>query len=626
MTLARRFLRDARTGFWHLRTGGPAQLQQWRQRRRVGRSNPPAVVDGPLLARYPAPVIGDRTPVFPNIRAGVILDDFSRLAFTYEWDAIPLSRTAWREQLDDLDLVFVESAWNGNGGQWAYQLTGESGVKDDVKELLSTCRARGIPTVFWNKEDPPHFDDFLEAAGLFDWVFTSDSRLIDSYRKALGHDRVKTLSFAAQPAVHNPARSSGPRTESGVAFAGMYFAHKYPERREQMQWLLGGAADAAAKTGDRFVVFSRQHGGDARYQFPDDLSSHVIGSLPYDRMPTAYKDFGAFLNVNSVVDSPSMCARRIFEISASGTPVVSAPSEATRRFFRTDEVFQPSTRQETADVVRALLRSPELRDRSVHLAQRTIWREHTYTHRAMEVMDALGLAHGDPTIRSCSAIVSTNRPQQLDHVLETVGSQRAVPLQLVLVTHGHTVDQDLLRDRARRSGVEDVVLLEADSSLSLGACLNLAIDAADGDVLAKIDDDDLYGPQYLADQISALRYAGTDIVGKQAHYMHLTASGAVLLRFPEREHKYTDFVMGPTMVGSRDVFRSIRFEDVTRGEDSAFQRAAVAAGATLYSSDRFNFVQVRSATGAHTWSVEESELLGTGVVHGYGLAPEHHFF
>ena len=622
----RRLVRDARTGAWHLRKGGLTQFRRWQQRQGTDSRNPRFSQAATLLERYPPFEAAQRTPVFASVRVGVILDDFSALAFAYEWDTVPLSRRGWREQLQSLDLVFIESAWNGNQGQWKYQLTGENGLKADARELLATCRERGIPTVFWNKEDPPHFEDFLEAASLCDHVFTSDSRLVDDYRNQLGHDRVSPLSFAAQPAIHNPVRPAGPRREAGAAFAGMYFAHKYPERREQMDWLLGGAVDAARKAQERFTIFSRQHGGEEKYQFPGELADHVVGSLPYDRMPNAYKDFALFLNVNSVVDSPSMCARRIFEITASGTPVVSAPSAATRRFFPVDEVFQPADRTEAAHTVRALMRSPELRDRSVHLAQRRIWGEHTYTHRAMEIMGVLDIAHRDPTDTACTVIVSTNRPHQIDHVLTSVAKQTGVDLQLSLVAHGHELDAKDVRARAANLGLDNVVLHHAPSTMTLGECLNVAVDSADGDVIAKFDDDDHYGAHYLLDQVHALRYSAADLVGKQAHYMHLEGSDALLLRFPEREHKYTNLVMGPTMVGSRAAFTDVGFSPITHGEDTTFLNDLTASGGVVYSADRFNFVQVRTQDGTHTWTVEQSELLANSVVHGFGLAPEHHFF
>ena len=72
----------------------------------------------------------------------------------------------------------------------------------------------------------------------------------------------------------------------------------------------------------------------------------MVGSLNYAQMLTAYRAYKVFLNVNSVVESPSMCARRIFEISASGTPVVSAPSAAIGQFFEADEVPVAASPQE----------------------------------------------------------------------------------------------------------------------------------------------------------------------------------------------------------------------------------------------------------------------------------------
>ena len=48
---------------------------------------------------------------------------------------------------------------------------------------------------------------------------------------------------------------------------------------------------------------------------------------------------------------------------------------------------------------------------------------------------------------------------------------------------------------------------ELPASLPLGTCLNMATAAARGDVIAKIDDDDLYGPRYLDEAVGRLRPA-----------------------------------------------------------------------------------------------------------------------
>ena len=65
-----------------------------------------------------------------------------------------------------------------------------------LQALVQHCRDAGVPTVFWNKEDPPHFEDFLDTARLFDHVFTTDAECVPAYRERLGHDRVGVLPFA----------------------------------------------------------------------------------------------------------------------------------------------------------------------------------------------------------------------------------------------------------------------------------------------------------------------------------------------------------------------------------------------------------------------------------------------
>src|SRR5690606_6699697 len=126
-----------------------------------------------------------------------------------------------------------------------------------------------------------------------------------------------------------------------------------------------------------------------------------------------------------------------------------------------------------------------------------------------------------------------------------VAGQVEVSPQLVLVTHGFAAPDDLVA-RAHELGLRDVVVHQADPALTLGECLNAAVERADGDVVAKMDDDDLYGPHYLADQLRALDFSGADVVGKQAHHMLLKGTDCLLVRFPEREHRFTDMVMGPT--------------------------------------------------------------------------------
>lgn len=621
-----------RKAAWHFRQGGAAQLLEWRRRRRIekrlnGAKQPAASRSGATAAPgvFAPHRVPDRSPRREDLTVGVILDDFSIAAFAFEWNLLQLRKDSWRKQLTEtrIDFLFVESAWNGNQGSWKYQLMGASGPKQEFLELMAWCRSQGIPTVFWNKEDPPHYDDFLPAAREFDVVFTSDSDRLESYKLDLGHDRVAALPFAAQPAIHNPVRVGQGRHSRGVAFAGMYFAHKYPERRQQMDIILSAAREASAKSGPKLEIFSRQLGGDSNYQFPVPFNEHVVGSLDYPKMLTAYRAYKVFLNVNSVVNSPSMCARRIFEITASGTPVVSTASAAISHFFEADEVFVATSKEQGEHQIRMLARSSEINDRTVHKGQRRIWSNHTYAHRAETIVESvlpeLKRVVGQPTV---SALVPTIRPHQVEHVFSTIGAQIGVDVELVLLTHGFEITYEDGKALADKYGVRRFRLLSESRDVTLGECLNRCVTESSNEVLTKMDDDDYYGPRYLLDMLHALDYSKAEVVGKQAHYMHFASTRATVLRIPHMEHRLTRFVVGPTITARREVFEANPFEAINRGEDTAFLKAVTTAGGSIYSADRYNFCQNRRGDG-HTWDVSDEELAASGEIKFFGDPKDH---
>ncbi|TQM57324.1 glycosyltransferase family protein [Humibacillus xanthopallidus] len=548
----------------------------------------------------------------PDVTAAVILDDFSALALRYEWDQVAVDLSTWQETLRSrhVDVLFVESAWNGNGGAWRLAMTGEGAPSAALTELVGWCRQHGIPTVFWNKEDPPNYDAFLPTARLFDQVFTVDADRIEDYRRDLGHDRVALLPFGAQPRIHTPVRRGAGRVRE-IAFAGTYFADKHDERRDQMATLLEPALPFGLE------IWSRMAGRDKRYQFPGTYARAVVGTLPYERLLGAYTSYRVFLNVNSVVGSPTMCARRLFELSAAQTAVLSAPSAAIEPFFG-DTIRVSDTAEQTELELRALLQHPEYRDRLALRAHRRVLDAHRYEHRIATVLESVGLA---TTRRDCSvsAVVPSMRPEQVDHVLDFVAAQSHPQVELVLVTHGFEVDEQRVRARARELGLTAVVIA-APREWTLGTCMNAGVEAASGRYVAKMDDDNHYAEHFLGDLVRAFDYSEASVVGKWAHYAHLRSTGATLLRFPDAEHRYVDLVQGGTIVVARDLARQVRFEDLPRRVDTTFLEKVRRDGGRVYSADRFNFVSVRATTpDGHTWPVSDLELLarrGSLVFHG----------
>jgi hypothetical protein len=128
--------------------------------------------------------------------------------------------------------------------------------------------------------------------------------------------------------------------------------------------------------------------------------------------------------------------------------------------------------------------------------------------------------------------------------------------------------------------------------------------------VAKFDDDDLYGAEYLADLLMCTRFANAPVLGKRAYHVRFEDSDRTAIRFFDQRHRYVEFVHGGTLLIRREVFDDIRFEPVPRGVDTTFQRACRVRGLSIYSSDPYNFVHVRHGKGStHTWTISDRELL-----------------
>ena len=560
--------------------------------------DPTKFIDFPVLS---VPVVGSRRPT-----VAAILDTFTEYSLRHEVDLVLMSPKSWRTQLERRRPVclFVESAWRGNNGVWQNRIVGYESLEDNLlREMLEYCRSNGIPTVFWNKEDPPHFDNFLGAAREFDYVFTSDADCIPRYREALGHDRVYILPFAAQPRLHNPSREADwPRYP--VCFAGSWVSSRYPGRAETLRVLLDGGMSHGLHIFDRNL--SRMDFG-SDYRFPEQYNEAIKGTLTYDEMLTAYRCYDVMLNVNTITESPTMFARRIFESLACGTPVVSSDSVGMRKMLG-EHVRVTRSPEETVDHILELLGDEEARMREGHLAYRHVHENHTYRHRMDEVFRRIGLeplGTGKPPV---SVLTPTMRPGNVAHCLENFKRQAYENRELILILNNAEFDVDAIRRDVE--SIPNAQVIHVEGRTTLGDCLNRGVEAASGKYVAEMDDDDHYGERYLSDSLLAASFSDAEIVGKGAYFVYFVATETTALRETSPEHTFTSSVVaGNTIFVQTDAARDVLFAPLVRGEDTDFQRRAMSAGCRIYSTDRFNYLRVWDhRVSEHSWKISDTEF------------------
>ncbi len=205
---------------------------------------------------------------------------------------------------------------------------------------------------------------------------------------------------------------------------------------------------------------------------------------------------------------------------------------------------------------------------------------------------------------SVSVVLATRRPEMLGFALGQVRKQRAVDLQLVLAPHGFTPDPDVLREH----GPEGLVVQPQAESALFGDVLNAAVEAADGDLVLKMDDDDWYSSDFVADLLLARAYSGAEMVGTPAEF-HYLVQNDVTVRRGHRAELYAPFVAGGTMLVERRLLHEVGgFRSVRRYVDAQLIAAVQRAGAATYRTHGLGYLLRRNATG-HTWQVDDDYLL-----------------
>ena len=380
---------------------------------------------------------------------------------------------------------------------------------------------------------------------------------------------------------------------------------KYSERRRSLDDLLEPALAFGLHIFDRNFKVT---GYDSRYRFPDRYQSAIKGSLDYEHMLTAYRCYDVMMNVNTVTDSPTMFSRRVFESLACGTPVISTDSvglEATLGGY----VRITRNSQDTTSHLNELLADEERRMREGHLGYRYVHTHHTYRHRMKEMFLEVGVESGDSARKpSVSVVIATCRPDNVKFAIENYRKQVYAEKELLLVLNNAIFDVESIEAQAK--DLNNVRIVQVDGRVTLGESLNRGVEEASGYYIAKMDDDDYYGENYLSDMMLAADFSGAEILGKGTYFVHMKASNITALRSVASQHEFTDFVAGATLTGQREVLREIRFPDCTRGEDSSLLAKASKAGCRIYSADAFNMLVVRGTDHQrHTWDIGDSDFL-----------------
>lgn len=423
-------------------------------------------------------------------RVACILDDFSESSFSPEGDFLQLTPDRWKLELrrHKPELLFVESAWRGKEGAWGRKLATRN---PEIVGIIDWCRQNKVPTVFWNKEDPVHYSGFLPLARLFDVVMTTDVDCVPRYKKQLGHDRVYFMPFAAQPAIYNPIQTV--KRLDGFCFAGSYYA-RYPDRTRDLD-----SFEVAFSQEYPFAIFDRMyHSGDPDFEFPRRYRRHILGTLKPAESDLAYKGYRWGINLNSVKSSQSMFARRVFELIASNTLVVSNYSRGLSNMFG-DLVVDSDSGSEALRELDAISYEAFGEARLRNQALRKVLREHTYRARMEFICSVTGVQLAEAANTAVVLLPASNSTEYV-HQLDSFNRQSWPELRPIVVSSDRNVNEAASLDGIQC--VSSKTLLSSWSECSHNA-----------DYLTVFHPNDHYADTYVEDLLVLSRELRAPIVG-----------------------------------------------------------------------------------------------------------------
>lgn len=311
---------------------------------------------------------------------------------------------------------------------------------------------------------------------------------------------------------------------------------------------------------------------------------------------------------------PSAAVRAVASLAAGGVPLLSGPVPSWAAGLGT-----ALTRQITLAADEDLTDRLRREEHSV-LSRRAALREHGQRSRWRALAAEAGLPL--PPGPRVSVILCTRRPEMVGFALAQIARQRGVRLEVVLTLHGFPAS---LAPVAAAIAEFDslgipLVVHEADADQVFGSVLNDSVARSSGDLIAKWDDDDWYGPDHLADLVLARTYSGADLVGSGQDFVYLQEVDVTVWRSRESETA-TRFIAGGTLLVDRVVMEETGgFRPLPRAIDTQLLLAVSRGGGRIHRTHGLGYV-LRRTGGGHTWSEDMGYFLHNYAKQWFGWRP-----
>ena len=538
-------------------------------------------------------------PYKNSLKIATILENYSFYNLNYECSLIKLKTTNWKETIikKKPDFLLVESLTKNL--EWYKELVHINTHNSVLKEITKFCDSNDIPTVFWNTASSQAFDNYINASKLFKYVFTAHSDNMEKYKSLLNHNNIFKLDFAVQPKLFNPHHVN--KIKIGDIYCEVDSFDK-----ETSDLLLALSTEYtihfySSKNIEDFNINPNLH---------ELIKTNYKGMIQQKNRSNILKKYYLSLNFVSNTNLLIKTYQNIYESLASGISCINTCSEINNITLKECIYFHKNINS-TKDYVHKIINNSYYRCRLSLQSQRKIFNNHTYAHRLKSICDSIDLIYPEELNPSVSFIACTNKLNTMKNILDNYNRQMYSNKELIVVLNNNKIliENWLLTTKQ----YTNIKIYQLDEEKTLGECLNYGIKQSSGSIIAKIDDDDYYGENYIGDAINAFKYTAAGVIGKSIFYTYFNNDKQFALanfnRSKISDNFYTNFVAGATIVIKRNVFNNITFHSAKgSGEDTKFLHTCRKNKIFIYSIDNFNYICHRNTSTQHTWHIDDSKF------------------
>lgn len=206
-----------------------------------------------------------------------------------------------------------------------------------------------------------------------------------------------------------------------------------------------------------------------------------------------------------------------------------------------------------------------------------------------------------------SIIVPTNKPKYMNNIFNNYRRCSYENKEMIVIINNDNINLESYINLSKVC--KNVTVKQLKEEITLGQCLNYGVSLSRYNYIAKMDDDDYYGENYLLDQMNAFKYVDADIIGKAAYFVYYEKYNSLGTMYPNLSNKYTPYISGSTLLIKKKVFGKVKFRNINLAEDINFIRDCAAAKFNIYSSNKYNYAYLKHKDiGEHTWKIEATAL------------------